>query len=171
MASSVSVTVKDSGAVLRFSGVTAVRISQSLRVASGSEGEDAADLMNGARNQPTKVTLSVVETDTAGNHRCRNMLAALTALRAGRKLCRVRTAIMDFDSLLLTDFTAVRDEAGPESWTGTLTFTEVLPESGSGASGPEGNTGIRTGGARVSGEEAETIFAQAGIILREEERT
>ncbi len=169
MTSSVSVIVKDTGAVLRFSGVTAVRISQSLRTASGSGGEDPADLVNGARSQPTKVTLSVVETDTAGEKRCRKMLAALTALRAGRKLCRIRTALMEFDSLLLTDFTAVRDEAGPESWTGALTFTEIVAES-SGSSGTEGNgSGIRAGGAQISGEDVRRIFEQAGILLREDQ--
>ena len=131
-ASDAVVTVKATGRTLRFSGVTALRITQSVKLAAEGDAENAKELVNGARNMPTRIVLTVVESDVSGSGRCRETLAALTALRASRGLCALRTALMDCDSLLLTECAVTRDEAGPFSWTGTLTFTEAggAPESG-----------------------------------------
>ncbi len=154
---SATITDQSTGKKLRFSGVTAVRVSQSLKIATGSDAEGDADLVNGARNQPTKITLSVQETEANGT--ARSQIAELTALREGRKLCRVRTPLLDLRNLLLTDFSATRDETTPYGWSGVLTFTEAGSGSSAEQVAANGLSNVRS----LSTAEVRKILERAGI--------
>ena len=63
MASSVSVTVPSYGYTYTFSGVISVQHEFSLKLQTDSESATGTDYINGARNQPDKIILSVVESD------------------------------------------------------------------------------------------------------------
>lgn len=108
-----------------FTGVTSVKHSFSLQVASTYDASRETGFVNGAKNQPNKVTLSVVETDTGQSGRSAGMIRALESVKQSRALCQVYTAARSYDNMLLTDISATQDETNPTGWTGTLTFTQA----------------------------------------------
>ncbi len=156
--------IQSGGRTLRFSGVLSVRHTQTLKLSSGGDAESDADVINGARCQPARITLEIAETDVTSAGRSREVLARLCAMRESRALCRVHTGLQTCERMLLTELTAARDEETPCGFTATLVFTEA-PAAES-AANPERHIGL-TGARQVSGEEARELFARAGIQLKE----
>ena len=120
----VSCTVGGKKYRYRFTGVTSVEHSLTLNL----------DVVNGARNKPDRVTLSVIETDA--EHMpgwAADMLEAMDALKRNRVLCKVVTSMGTYRKMLLTEISAKQDENCQDGWSGTLAFTEYV--SGKGKTG------------------------------------
>ena len=109
-----------------FCGVISVQYAYSSLVASGSDQAIGTDFLNGVRNQPTQVTLTVAESDAMRQDGwSARMIACLEGIKMGRYLCTLVTPLKTFDNMVLTDFTAVQDEYSQAGWSGTLTFTKT----------------------------------------------
>ena len=63
MASSVQVLLPSFGYTYTFTGVLSVKHEYSLKLQTDSSSASGDDYINGARNQPDKVILSVLETE------------------------------------------------------------------------------------------------------------
>ena len=63
MSSSAYLLVPAYGYTYSFSGVLSVHHAVSLKIQTDAESASGTDYVNGARNQPDRVILSVVETD------------------------------------------------------------------------------------------------------------
>ena len=68
--STATVYIKDYDIEYRFCGVTSIRHSLSLKVAQDTDSTEGQDYVNGARVQPNKLTLSVIESRTGGRFFC-----------------------------------------------------------------------------------------------------
>ena len=114
------------GSEIHFSAVTQLRHSMSLKVATDTDSSEATDYLNGARKQPAKLTLSLMETD-AGHPKgwAARIAQNLEACRASRALLQVFTPIRTYNNMLLSDLVILQEEGSPDSWTGTATFTEA----------------------------------------------
>ena len=114
------------GSEIHFSAVTQLRHSLSLKVATDTDSKEATDYLNGARKQPAKLTLSLMETD-AGHPKgwAARIAQNLEACRASRALLQVFTPIRTYNNMLLSDLVILQEEGSPDSWTGTATFTEA----------------------------------------------
>ena len=146
-----------------FTGVT--EIEHSLALNLSSKDSQGADVVNGARNRASRVTLSVVETDTEHSPGwSARMLEAMAALKKGRFLCRVVTSMAGYANMLLTEITATQDEENQYGWSGTLAFTEYLPsaEENTGAAKTNTNSSVRknTGSTGSAGKLTGTPFKQ-----------
>lgn len=109
-----------------FTGVTA--IEHSLALDLNREESREGDIVNSARNLPDRVTLSVIETDTAHSAGwSARMLEAMASLKRNRIPCKVITSLGPYENMLLTEITAVQDEENQEGWSGELVFLEYLP--------------------------------------------
>ena len=109
-----------------FCGVISVQYAYSSLVASGSDQAIGTDFLNGVRNQPAQVTLTVAESDAMRQDGwSARMIACLEGIKMGRYLCTLVTPLKTFDNMVLTDFTAVQDEYSQAGWSGTLTFTKT----------------------------------------------
>ena len=109
-----------------FCGVISIQYAYSSLVASGSDNAIGTDFLNGVRNQPTQVTLTVAESDAMRQDGwSARMIAALEGIKMGRYLCTLVTPMKTYDNMVLTDFTAVQDEYSQSGWSGTLTFTKT----------------------------------------------
>ncbi len=166
----------------RFCGVTAIEYSFALAVdADTSRG---GDIINGARRQPNRIRLSVVETDAASQPGwSAGTLSAMDSIRRNRVLCTVRTSMGTWSRMLLSEITATQDEANQYGWTGDLVFTQYIPESeqydtsgnrsagGSAASrktsdnsSTRKNTGTKAAAATVSSAAGlATVLSRAGV--------
>ena len=116
-----------------FTGVTSIEHNLSLNLESTSS--QGTDMVNGARNKPNQITLSVMETDAA--HKAgwsARMLEDMNALKRNRTLCKVVTSMGTYPQMLLTEISAKQDEENQDGWSGTLTFVEYIP-AGNGSSG------------------------------------
>ena len=125
------VTARVNGApcTWHFTGVTAIEHSLSLSL--GSTAAQGADLVNGARNQPDRVTLTVIETDAEHSPGWSSrMLAAMAGLKRERMLCSVVTSMGTYTDMLLTEITATQDEENQCGWSGSLAFTQYVPSDG-----------------------------------------
>ncbi len=130
-ASAAYVTARVNGAscAWHFTGVTSIEHSLSLSLGSTASGE--TEVINGARNQPDRVTLTVIETDA--EHMpgwSAHMLAALASLKSRRVLCGVVTSMGTYSNMLLTEITATQDEENQFGWSGSLSFTQYVPTEG-----------------------------------------
>ena len=109
-----------------FCGVISIQYAYSSLVASGSDNAIGTDFLNGVRNQPTQVTLTVAESDAMRQDGwSARMIAALEGIKMGRYLCTLVTPMKTYDNMVLTDFTAVQNEYSQSGWSGTLTFTKT----------------------------------------------
>ena len=114
------------GSEIHFSAVTQLRHSLSLKVATETDFSEATDYLNGARKQPAKLTLSLMETDAGYPKGWAARIAQnLEACRASRALLQVFTPIRTYNNMLLSDLVILQEEGSPDSWTGTATFTEA----------------------------------------------
>ncbi len=124
--SSAYITVLNYNQTYHFTGVLSVRHTLSLKISESSDSTELAASVNGAKNKPDKVTLSVIETDAAHSAAgwASRMLDVLASVKQRRLLCRVCTPHHTYDNMLLSDVSVTQDEEHPDGWAGDLTFTE-----------------------------------------------
>ncbi len=92
MASSVQVRIPSYGYTYTFTGVLSIKHEYSLKLQTDSNSASGTDYINGARNQPDKVILSVVGTDIGHQAGWANrMLQAMESIKRKRILCTVVT--------------------------------------------------------------------------------
>ena len=153
-----------------FTGVTSIEHTLALNL--NTTASRGGDILNGARNQPDRVTLSVVETDAEHSPGwSAAMLAALASLKKDRTLCRVVTSMGAYSRMLLTEITAAQDEDNQCGWSGTLAFTEYLPDAGEDKkaaktdtrSSVRTNTGTAAGGKQVTGTVFQQLLQRSGV--------
>ncbi len=127
--SSAYITVLDDNRTYHFTGVVSVAHSLSLKVFEKADLTEHGSFVNGAKNQPDKVTLSVVETDAAHSSagRASRMLDVLSDIKRRRLRCRVVTPHHTYDDMLLSGISVTQDEEHPDGWSGDITFTEYIP--------------------------------------------
>ena len=168
MGSSVSIRIPEYGYVYTFSGVISVQHEFSLKIQTDAESASGTDYVNGARNQPDKVILSVVETDV-GHMKgwADRMLQAMESVKRARTLCKVVTPARTYSAMLLSEFTATVDETSQSGWKGTLTFVKYVapakPKKTANNSSTATHTGS-TGTARaVDSSLLQQMLARAGV--------
>ena len=127
--SSAYITVKDHNQTYHFTGVISVTHSLSLKVFEQADTTELGSYVNGAKNQPDKVTLSVIETDAAHSAAgwAARMLDILAVIKRDRLLCRIVTPHHTYDDMLLSAVSVTQDEEHPDGWSGDITFTEYIP--------------------------------------------
>ena len=112
-----------------FSGVISIEHSLSLNLQKDSA--QGGDIINGARNKPNQLTLSVIETDTEHwQGWSSDVLKALETMKRCRYLCTVVTSLASYSNMLLTEITVTQDEENQCGWSGDLVFTEYAAASG-----------------------------------------
>ena len=146
-----------------FAGVT--EIEHNLALNLDNTESQGMDIVNGARNLPNQVTLSVVETDVEHSPGwSARMLEAMAALKKNRILCRVVTSMGTYEQMLLTEITATQDEENQFGWTSSLAFMEYVPVTAETAETVKANnnSSVRknTGSAGSAGKLTGTPFAQ-----------
>ena len=125
MASSVQVYLPSYGYMYSFTGILSVKHEYSLKLQTDSNSASGADYINGARNQPDKVILSVVETDIGHMAGWANrMLQAMESIKRNRILCTLVTSALTYTGMLLSGLSVTEDEKNQFGWQGTLTFTQ-----------------------------------------------
>jgi hypothetical protein len=152
-----------------FTGV--MEIEHNLALNLDNTASQGMDIVNGARNLPDQVTLSVIETDAehpAGWSA--RMLEAMASLKKKRVLCRVVTSMAAYDNMLLTEINATQDEENQYGWSGSLAFMEYIPVTEENATEVKANTNssVRTntgssGAGKISGTPLQQMLARAGI--------
>ena len=169
MQSSVTVYLPSYGYTYTFSGVISVQHEFSLKLQTDSESVTGTDYINGARNQPDKVILTVIESDIghpAG--RAARMMQAMESIKRNRVLCTVVTSAFALSGMLLSEFTATEDETSQSGWQGTLTFTRSEISSGTTKMYDNSSLPTHTGSTgmvqTVSGTELIQMLQRAGII-------
>ena len=122
----VSCTVNGQTYTYHFTGVT--EIEHNLALNLNNTSTQGTDIVNGARNLPDQVTLSVVETDAEHSPGWASaMLNVMASLKKRRLLCRVVTSMAAYDNMLLTEITATQDGENQDGWSGSLSFMEYIP--------------------------------------------
>ena len=169
--SSAYVIVNPGGYRFSFDGVTSIAHSLNLKIDTDAESGSDTDAVNGARNEPDTVTLSVVASDAhvPVSGWARQTLVSLAQIKRQRLKCKVVTSLRTYSNMLLTGISVLQDETCPDGWTGTLTFTKA---SGAGASASTdvqssvpratGSSSVRSIGAG-DGSVLQTILREAGI--------
>ena len=152
-----------------FTGVTSIEHNLALNL--NNKDSQGMDIVNGARNLPNQVTLSVVETDTehpAGW--AARMLECMISLKKQRVLCKVVTSMATYDQMLLTEINATQDEENQFGWSGSLAFMEYIPvtEENAEALKTDTNSSVRTttgssGAGKISGSPLQQLLSRAGI--------
>ena len=119
-----------SGEKISFDGVLSISHSLTLKLSTDAEGEEASsDTVNGARNEPDVVTLTILTSDAASdakNHSAA-LFHALAAAKKARCLLKLVTRTRTYDNMLLSSLDLTEDETTPYGWHGTLTLTRVSP--------------------------------------------
>ena len=165
----ISCAVKGKTYQYYFTGVTSIEYS--LTVNLEKDSSQGSDIVNGARNKPNQITLSVIETDaehTLGW--AADMLDAMNLIKQGRYLCKVVTAMGTYKNMLLTGITATQDEENQCGWSGTLVFIECLSpdkkkkkkKKKKNNSSSKKNTGS-TGSRKVTGSAFQQMLQRAGV--------
>ena len=168
MPSSVSVRLPSFGYTYTFTGVLSVKHEYSLKLQTDSSSASGDDYINGARNQPVKVILTVVETDVGHMAGWADrMLQAMESIKRNRYLCTVVTSALTYTGMLLSGLSVTEDEKRDTGWQGTLTFTQYKTTAkvkktndNSSAATHTGNTGTAK---TVSDAELAQMLARAGI--------
>ena len=146
MASSVTIRVPAYGYTYSFSGVLSVKHEFSLKINTDVESFSGSEYVNGARNQPDKVILTVLESDVGHlSGWSDRMLQAMEAVKRNRVLCDVITSARTYTDMLLSEFTAVVDETSQSGWQGTLTFTRYTPPAQAAKTNDNASTPTNTG--------------------------
>ena len=128
MPSSVQIQIPSYGFTYTFSGVLSVQHAFSLKIRTESESATGTDYVNGARNQPDRVILTVLESDVGHlSGWADRMLQAMESLKRTRTLCNVVTSAKTYSAMLLSEFTATVDETSQSGWQGVLTFVQYVP--------------------------------------------
>ncbi len=164
------VLLKDAGYKYTFDGVTSISHALTLKVSTEPDGDENADYVNHAKNEPDVLTLSVVASDA---HVpvigwSRQVLTSLCQIKEHRLLCKVFTSLRVYDNMLLTSLSVQQDDSCPDGWTGTLTFTHVNPPAAAYTDGYSSSP-VSTGASaakslgRQDGSVMTTILREAGI--------
>ena len=130
-----------------FTGVVSLQHSMTLTTDTSEDASSGSDTLNGARNQPDTLTISVVESEVYGKDRPSRILQALEAVKRKRLLCDISTTMRNYRSMLLSEMVVTQDASNPFGWSGNLTFTEASSSSGSGSFGSAGS-GAAGGGKK-----------------------
>ena len=152
-----------------FTGVTSIEHNLALNL--NNKDSQGMDIVNGARNLPNQVTLSVVETDTEHTAGwAARMLKCMVALKKKRVLCKVVTSMATYEDMLLTEINATQDEENQFGWSGSLAFMEYIPvtEENAEALKTDTNSSVRTntgssGAGKISGSPLQQLLSRAGI--------
>ena len=123
------IIIKGQGTTLYFTGVTEISHQIRLKIFDKADITEAASFVNGAKNEPDRVTLSVIETDAAHEAAgwSARMLEILYTVKRDRMLCEVITPQKAYSDMLLSEISAVHNAEIPDGWSGELTFTEYIP--------------------------------------------
>ena len=168
MPSSVQIRIPSFGYTYTFSGVLSIQHFFSLKLRTESESAYGTDYINGARNQPDRVILTVAETDVGHPAGWPDrMLQALESVKRTRTLCSVITPAKTYAGMLLSEFTATADESSQGGWKGTLTFTQYVPPETRVKTNDNSSATTHTGAAgaaqTVSTSSLIDFLARAGI--------
>ena len=127
--SSAYVILKETGTAYHFTGVTEIVHHLALKIFDKADVTEVASFVNGAKNEPDRVTLSVIETDAAhsADGWSARMMDILYSVKRNRMLCRVVTPQKSYEDMLLSDISATHNAENPDGWSGELTFTEYIP--------------------------------------------
>ena len=127
--SSAYIQVKETGTSYHFTGVTEIVHHLSLKIFDKADVTEVASFVNGAKNDPDRVTLSVIETDAAHSAQgwAARMMDILYSVKRQRMLCRVVTPQKTYEDMLLSEISATHNAENPDGWSGDLTFTEYIP--------------------------------------------
>ena len=175
--SSAYIVLKAQGTALRFTGVTEITHRLGLKIFDKADVTEAASFVNGAKNEPDRVTLSVTETDAAHEAAgwSARMLEILYSVKRNRMLCRVVTPQKTYEDMLLSEISATHNAENPDGWSGEITFTEYIPSAipGENRQNDNGSTPKNTGSAApprtvtaaaAFGQAAQTISSTAGLV-------
>ncbi len=170
MSNCVEIRVPSYGYTYTFSGVLSIKHELTLKIRTDSESATGTDYVNGARNQPDKVILSVMETDVGHiSGWADRMLQAMEALQRTRTLRNVVTAARTYSAMLLSGFEATYDETSQSGWQGTLTFTQYIPPAEPEKTDDNASTATHTGTVgtvqTVTSSPLAQMLARAGIAL------
>lgn len=161
--SQIYLRISGSGTEMHFSGVTQIRHALSLKVATDTDTTEIIDYLNGAREQPAKVTLSLLETDT-GHTRgyAARMLEALDTIRSSKVLVEIYTPVRNYMNMILSDLVIIQEDGNLNGWTGTATFTEVLSDDSGGRPVNNGSASSWTG--TTSNVTISSIVTQDAVV-------
>ena len=174
MESTAYVVCTEYGYTYRFCGVVSVEHNLALNI--GNDASQGGDIINGARNLPDQVTLSVVETDVShGSGWSKKMLEAMASLKRNRYLCRVVTGMATYKNMLLTEIAATQDSENQYGWEGRLTFMQYVKVTAAEAtalkennhSSVRRNTGTTAAKKTASGSSAVSLLQTAGIAVKQ----
>ena len=170
MASSVQVRLPSYGYTYTFTGVLFVKHEYSLKLQTDSDSASGSDYINGARNQPDKVILSVVETDIGHAAGWANrMLQAMESIKRNRYLCTVVTSALTYTGMLLSGLSVTEDEKNPFGWQGTLTFTQYKTSAKVRKTNDNSSAATHTGSSgqiqSVTGDALKQMLQRAGIAI------
>ena len=165
----VSCTAGGNTYTYHFTGVTSIEHNLALNL--NNKASQGTDIVNGARNLSSQVTLSVVETDAEHSPGwSARMLEAMASLKKNRTLCRVVTSMAAYDRMLLTEITATQDEENQYGWSGTLTFMEYIPVTDATAEEVKtnSNSSVRTntgsaGTKKITGTAFQQLLRRSGV--------
>ena len=170
MTSSVSVRLPSYGYTYTFTGVLSIKHEYSLKLQTDSDSAAGEDYINGARNQPDKVILSVMETDTGhAAGRANRMLQALESIKRNRILCTVVTSALTYTGMLLSGLSVTEDEKIQDGWQGTLTFAQYKPTAAVKKTNDNSSAATHTGSSgqvrSVTGDVLAQMLRRAGVNL------
>ena len=175
MASSVSVRLPSYGYTYTFTGVLSVKHEYSLKLQTDSSSASGTDYINGARNQPDRVIMTVTESDvmhTAGWSD--RMLQALESIKRNRILCTVTTSALTYTGMLLSGLSVTVDGKNQGGWQGTLTFTQYRTSAAVKKANDNSSSVTHTGNAGTAQAVSRDMLAQmlrrAGIEVQNPER-
>lgn len=168
MASSVQVHLPSFGYTYSFIGVLSVKHEYSLKLQTDSSSASGEDYINGARNQPAKVILSVVETDIGHMSGWANrMLQAMESIKRNRYLCTVVTSALTYTGMLLSGMSVTEDEKNQYGWQGTLTFTQYNTAAKVNKTNDNSSAAKHMGSSgqtqSVTGDALEQMLKRAGV--------
>lgn len=170
MASSVQIVLPSYGYTYTFTGVLSVKHEYSLKLQTDSNSASGEDYINGARNQPDKVSLTVVETDIGHPAGWANrMLQAMESVKRNRVLCTLVTSALTYTGMLLSGLSVTEDEKNQFGWQGTLTFTQYIPAAPVQKTNDNSSAATHTGSSgqiqSVTGDALKQMLQRAGIAI------
>ena len=170
MPSSVSVRVPAYGYRYTFTGVLSVKHEYSLKLRTDSSSADGEDYINGARNQPDRVILTVVESDVGhASGWADRMLQAMEAIKRNRILCTVATSALVYSGMLLSGLSVTQDDRRQDGWQGTLTFVQHKTDAKVRKTHDNSSSVKHTGSAgqaqSVTGNALRQMLQRAGVNL------
>ena len=168
MASSVQVYLPSYGYTYHFTGVLSVKHEYSLKIQTDLDSASGSDYINGVRNQPDRVILSVMETDIGHMAGWANrMLQAMESIKRNRILCTVVTSALTYTGMLLSGLSVTEDEKNQFGWQGTLTFTQYQSSAAVQKTNDNSSAARHTGSTgqiqSVTGDALMQMLARAGV--------